>query len=75
MALLHRDADAGGAGGAGAAAVDVDADVEGHARRFDHAAAARRYRGLGYQVRPIDVSLIYTLNGSLGCLVNVVRRG
>jgi hypothetical protein len=37
--------------------------------------AARTYRGLGYRVVPIDVSTIYTLNGSLGCLVNVMDRG
>lgn len=38
-------------------------------------AAARRYRELGYEVRPVDVSGIYHLNGSLGCLVNVLARG
>ncbi|MCA9679558.1 MAG: hypothetical protein H6709_06460 [Kofleriaceae bacterium] len=38
-------------------------------------AAARQYRDLGYVVRPIDVSGIYRLNGSLGCLVNVMARG
>jgi Porphyromonas-type peptidyl-arginine deiminase len=36
--------------------------------------AARRYQALGYQVRRIDVSPIYRLNGSLGCLVNVIAR-
>lgn len=39
------------------------------------AAAAAQYRHLGYLVRPIDVSSIYQLNGSLGCLVNVMARG
>ena len=38
------------------------------------AEATRVYRGLGYRVVPIDVSTIYTLNGSLGCLVNVMDR-
>lgn len=37
-------------------------------------AAARQYRELGYDVRPIDVSGLYHLNGSLGCLVNVMAR-
>jgi hypothetical protein len=37
-------------------------------------AAAARYRALGYRVVPIDVSGIYHLNGSLGCLVNVMAR-
>ncbi len=37
-------------------------------------AATRLYQELGYLVRPIDVSGIYHLNGSLGCLVNVLRR-
>jgi N-dimethylarginine dimethylaminohydrolase len=37
--------------------------------------ARRIYEGLGYRVVPIDVSTIYTLNGSLGCLVNVMGRG
>jgi hypothetical protein len=36
--------------------------------------ATRIYQGLGYRVVPIDVSTIYTLNGSLGCLVNVMAR-
>ena len=38
------------------------------------AEAARVYESLGYRVVPIDVSSIYTLNGSLGCLVNVLSR-
>ena len=38
------------------------------------AAAARVYASLGYRVVPIDVSTIYRLNGSLGCLVNVMAR-
>jgi hypothetical protein len=32
------------------------------------------YQGLGYRVAPIDVSTVYTMNGSLGCLVNVMER-
>jgi hypothetical protein len=36
--------------------------------------AARLYASLGYDVRRIDVSPIYRLNGSLGCLVNVLAR-
>ena len=36
--------------------------------------AAARYRALGYRVVPIDVSSVYQLNGSLGCLVNVMAR-
>jgi hypothetical protein len=38
------------------------------------AAATRIYEALGYRVVPIDVSTIYQLNGSLGCLVNVMAR-
>ena len=37
-------------------------------------AAIDFYEQLGYQVRPVDVADIYHLNGSLGCLVNVMRR-
>jgi hypothetical protein len=37
-------------------------------------AATDTYERLGYRVIPIDVSTIYTLNGSLGCLVNVMAR-
>jgi len=37
--------------------------------------AARLYGSLGYQVRRIDMAPIYRLNGSLGCLVNVISRG
>jgi len=37
-------------------------------------AATRLYQRLGYVVRPIDVSGIFRLNGSLGCLVNVLAR-
>lgn len=33
------------------------------------------YAQLGYRVVPIDVSTMYTMNGSLGCLVNVLARG
>jgi hypothetical protein len=39
------------------------------------AAAGRFYEAQGFEVRPIDVSSIYRLNGSLGCLVNVLARG
>jgi len=38
------------------------------------AAATAQYVALGYRVIPIDVSTIYRLNGSLGCLVNVMAR-
>ena len=38
-------------------------------------AATESYEDLGYRVIPIDVSTIYRLNGSLGCLVNVITRG
>ncbi|HWU90731.1 MAG TPA: hypothetical protein VN253_25870 [Kofleriaceae bacterium] len=38
------------------------------------AAATRLYESLGYRVVPVDVSTIYQLNGSLGCLVNVMGR-
>lgn len=38
------------------------------------AAAAAQYQQLGYRVVPIDVSTMYTMNGSLGCLVNVLAR-
>ncbi len=37
-------------------------------------AATKLYEELGYRVVPIDVSTMYTLNGSLGCLVNVLAR-
>src|SRR5215510_5858864 len=37
-------------------------------------AAHRFYEALGFEVRPVDVSSIYRLNGSLGCLVNVLAR-
>lgn len=37
-------------------------------------AGARFWRGQGFEVHPIDVSSIYRLNGSLGCLVNVLAR-
>jgi hypothetical protein len=39
------------------------------------AAARAFYQALGYAVVPIDVSKIYRMNGSLGCLVNVLARG
>jgi hypothetical protein len=32
------------------------------------------WRAQGFEVHPIDVSSIYQLNGSLGCLVNVLAR-
>ena len=38
------------------------------------AAAVRFYVTQGYEVRPIDVTPIYRLDGSLGCLVNVIAR-
>jgi hypothetical protein len=37
-------------------------------------AAEDAYISLGYRVIPIDVSSIYRMNGSLGCLVNVMAR-
>ena len=37
-------------------------------------AAAAFYRAHGFDVHPIDVTRIYGLNGSLGCLVNVLAR-
>src|SRR5262245_2967328 len=40
--------------------------LDGAARKF--------YEAQGFEVRPIDVSSIYRLNGSLGCLVNVLSR-
>jgi hypothetical protein len=39
------------------------------------AAGAAFWRAQGFEVHPIDVSPIYQLNGSLGCLVNVLARG
>ena len=36
--------------------------------------AVNIYAGAGYRVIPIDVSTMYTMNGSLGCLVNVMAR-
>ena len=38
-------------------------------------AARSFYEAQGFEVRPIDVSSIYRMNGSLGCLVNVIARG
>jgi hypothetical protein len=32
------------------------------------------YEQQGFEVHPIDVSRIYGLNGSLGCLVNVLAK-
>jgi hypothetical protein len=39
------------------------------------AAGRAFYEAQGFEVHPIDVSPIYRLNGSLGCLVNVLARG
>jgi hypothetical protein len=38
------------------------------------AAGAAFWRARGFEVHPIDVHRVYTLNGSLGCLVNVLER-
>ena len=38
-------------------------------------AGAQFYEQQGFEVHRIDVSRIYRLNGSLGCLVNVLARG
>lgn len=38
------------------------------------AAGTAFWEGQGFEVHPIDVSTIYRLNGSLGCLVNVLTR-
>jgi N-dimethylarginine dimethylaminohydrolase len=38
-------------------------------------AAQSFYEAQGFEVHRIDVSKIYRLNGSLGCLVNVLARG
>lgn len=37
-------------------------------------AAAEVYRGLGYEVRPVDASEVYVNGGTLHCLVHVTRR-
>lgn len=37
-------------------------------------AAADTWRALGYEVRPVNVSSVYRLGGTLHCLVNVLRR-
>jgi hypothetical protein len=37
-------------------------------------AGKRFWEAQGFEVHPIDVSAIYRLNGSLGCLVNVLAR-
>lgn len=37
-------------------------------------AAEDTYASLGFRVIPIDVTSIYRMNGSLGCLVNVMAR-
>lgn len=41
---------------------------------LDHA-AAEVYRGLGFEVRPVDASGVYVQGGTLHCLVHVLRRG
>jgi hypothetical protein len=38
----------------------------------DH--AARIWRSLGYEVRPVDCTSTFQLFGNLHCLVNVLRR-
>jgi hypothetical protein len=38
-------------------------------------AGLQAWRTLGVTVRPVDVSRIYRYDGSLRCLVNVLRRG
>ncbi len=38
------------------------------------AAGTAFWEAQGFEVHPIDVSTIYKLNGSLGCLVNVLQR-
>ena len=38
-------------------------------------AASEIWRSLGYEVHPMDCSAVYPCFGSLGCLVNVLRRG
>lgn len=40
-----------------------------------NAAAERIWRGLGYEVRPVDCSAVYRHYGTLRCLVNVLSRG
>ena len=37
-------------------------------------AAARLYRGLGFDVRPINVADLYELGGAVRCIANVTRR-
>jgi len=37
-------------------------------------AAAETWRSLGYEVRPVDCSAVYSHFGTLGCLVNVLGR-
>jgi hypothetical protein len=39
------------------------------------AAAVKFWIAQGFEVHPIDVTPIYRLDGSLGCLVNVIARG
>jgi len=41
--------------------------------KLNHAASSV-WRGLGYEVRSVNCSSVYTHFGSLGCLVNVLRR-
>ena len=40
---------------------------------LDHA-AARVFESLGLEVRPVDVTEVYELHGSVRCLVNVLQR-
>ena len=39
-----------------------------------NAAATEVWRGLGYEVRPVDCTTPYVHVGALHCLVNVLRR-
>jgi hypothetical protein len=65
--------------------VCADPDVELHAARFDRAAALLAARGFAVTRVPVVVlpgagsyvtytNALYRLNGSLGCLVNVMAR-
>jgi len=47
--------------------------VYAHVPALNEAAAAV-WRGLGYEVRPVDCTAVYPHFGSLRCLVNVLRR-
>jgi hypothetical protein len=39
------------------------------------AAARQTYEQLGWEVRPIRVRHVYAHHGTIGCLINVLRRG